>query len=90
MTFGSYELFNRAWDRLPLDNFGKWVILILNLLVFIWIDSIKHAFNGGAAGIIAKLIVYPFDLSKKRLEVVSFEEARSKFGQVISFKILLN
>ncbi len=45
----------------------------------------KHAFNGGAAGLLAKLIVYPFDLTKKRLEVVSFAEARSKFGQVISY-----
>lgn len=42
----------------------------------------KYAFNGGAAGLFAKLVVYPFDLAKKRLEVVSFEEARSKFGQV--------
>jgi hypothetical protein len=45
-------------------------------------DSVKHLFNGGAAGMLAKLAVYPFDLTKKRLEVVSFEEARSKFGQV--------
>ncbi|CAF1313972.1 unnamed protein product [Rotaria magnacalcarata] len=65
LTFGFYELFNRAWDHLPLENF----------------DSMKHAFNGGTAGVLAKFVVYPFDLTKKRLEVVSFEEARSKFGQ---------
>jgi hypothetical protein len=47
------------------------------------LESIEHAFNGGAAGLLAKLIVYPFDLTKKRLEVVSFDEARSKFGQVL-------
>lgn len=47
------------------------------------LDSIEHAFNGGAAGLLAKLVVYPFDLTKKRLEVVSFDEARSKFGQVL-------
>jgi hypothetical protein len=47
----------------------------------------KNAFNGGAAGLLSKLAVYPFDLTKKRLEVVNFEEARSKFGQVLSYKL---
>lgn len=46
----------------------------------------KHLFNGGAAGVLSKFAVYPFDLTKKRLEVVTFDEARSKFGQVISSK----
>jgi hypothetical protein len=55
-----------------------------NYLFFDWLDSIKYAFNGGAAGILSKFAVYPFDLTKKRLEVVNFEEARSKFGQVFS------
>ncbi len=61
----------------------RWFILF----VFQLIDSIKHLFNGGAAGLLAKFAVYPFDLAKKRLEVVSFEEARSKFGQVFSYRI---
>ncbi len=50
----------------------------------------KHASNGGAAGLLAKLVVYPFDLIKKRLEVVNFEEARSKFGQVLIYKLEFN
>lgn len=74
LTFGSYELFNRAWNRLPLRKF----------------DSIKHAFNGGAAGLLAKLAVYPFDLTKKRLEVVNFDEARSKFGQTRTYSGMMH
>lgn len=50
---------------------------------WISLEWLEHALNGGAAGLLAKLVVYPFDLTKKRLEVVSFEEARSKFGQVL-------
>jgi hypothetical protein len=41
-----------------------------------------YAFNGGMAGLLAKLAIYPFDLTKKRLEVVRFEQARASFGQV--------
>ncbi|CAF3591402.1 unnamed protein product [Rotaria sp. Silwood1] len=74
LTFGFYELFNRAWNHLPIQN----------------IDSIKHVFNGGAAGVLAKFVVYPFDLTKKRLEVVQFEEARSKFGQTRIYSGMIN
>ncbi|CAF1000166.1 unnamed protein product [Rotaria sordida] len=74
LTFGFYELFNRAWDHLPIRKF----------------DSIKHGFNGGIAGVLAKFVVYPFDLAKKRLEVVKFEEARSKFGQTRAYSGLIN
>lgn len=86
LTFGSYELFNRAWNRLPLRKFGRLRHTSRNnrhsFFFLSCLDSIKHAFNGGAAGLLAKLTVYPFDLTKKRLEVVNFDEARSKFGQV--------
>ncbi|CAF1028784.1 unnamed protein product [Adineta steineri] len=74
LTFGFYEFFNRTWDRLPLEHF----------------HSVKHAFNGGLAGLLARLIVYPFDLTKKRLEVVNFEEARSKFGQTRIYSGMMN
>ncbi|CAF4454860.1 unnamed protein product, partial [Adineta steineri] len=52
--------------------------------------SVKHACNGGLAGLLARLIVYPFDLTKKRLEVVNFEEARSKFGQTRIYSGMMN
>jgi len=74
LIFGFYECFNRAWNHLPLRNF----------------DYMKHAFNGGAAGLLARFVVYPFDLAKKRLEVVKFEEARSKFGKTGKYSGMMN
>jgi len=45
---------------------------------------------GSLAGLIAKVSVYPFDLSKKRLQVQGFEEARLHFGRVTKYSGLFD
>jgi len=38
-------------------------------------------FSGAVAGVTSKLIVYPFDTTKRRLQVVGFGHHREAFGQ---------
>lgn len=43
-------------------------------------DSL-NAVCGAGAGVTSKLIVYPFDTGKRRLQVKGFEKAREEFGK---------
>ena len=87
LTFGFFDLFNRFWSKMPLKDYGQSSFEInFSQSFHRFLESLGHVFNGGAAGLLAKLIVYPFDLTKKRLEVVNFEEARRKFGQVSGYQ----
>ncbi|XP_004558462.2 mitochondrial thiamine pyrophosphate carrier [Maylandia zebra] len=52
--------------------------------------NLKSLVCGSGAGMISKTITYPFDLFKKRLQVGGFEAARSHFGQVRSYRGLLD
>ncbi|XP_018372369.1 PREDICTED: mitochondrial thiamine pyrophosphate carrier-like [Trachymyrmex cornetzi] len=46
--------------------------------------------SGSAAGLIAKTIVYPFDLAKKRLQIQGFQHGRKGFGKFFQCNGLLD
>lgn len=46
--------------------------------------------SGSSAGLIAKTIVYPFDLVRKRLQIQGFEHGRKGFGKFFQCNGLLD
>ncbi|KAF6299702.1 solute carrier family 25 member 19 [Rhinolophus ferrumequinum] len=52
--------------------------------------NFKNLLCGSGAGVISKTLTYPLDLFKKRLQVRGFEQARVTFGQVRSYKGLMD
>lgn len=52
--------------------------------------NLKNLLCGSGAGVISKTLTYPLDLFKKRLQVGGFEQARATFGQVRSYRGLLD
>ncbi len=45
---------------------------------------------GSAAGLAAKLTVYPLDMTKKRLQIQGFQYGRTGFGQTHSYTGYVN
>lgn len=45
------------------------------------IPALMTFFNGAMAGLIAKAVVYPLDLAKKRMQIQGFSEHRKNFGR---------
>lgn len=58
------------------------------------IDTDTNFYNsmlsGSAAGFIAKTIVYPFDLARKRLQIQGFQHGRKGFGKFFQCNGLLD
>ncbi|KFQ30491.1 Mitochondrial thiamine pyrophosphate carrier, partial [Merops nubicus] len=69
-----------------LQQFSEWVIPAKKKSQ----GNIKNLVCGSCAGIISKTLTYPLDLLKKRLQVGGFERARAAFGQVRTYKGLLD
>uniref|UniRef100_A0A8C5K6H6 Mitochondrial thiamine pyrophosphate carrier n=1 Tax=Jaculus jaculus TaxID=51337 RepID=A0A8C5K6H6_JACJA len=77
LQFSCYRFLKHAYDWvLPGDGKQK--------------GNLRSLLCGCGAGVISKTLTYPLDLFKKRLQVAGFEQARSTFGQVRSYRGLMD
>ncbi|XP_034645957.1 mitochondrial thiamine pyrophosphate carrier isoform X3 [Trachemys scripta elegans] len=86
------ELQNKSVFRLRLDMFLKDMPSLKEVVDLMqkFLGNVKNLVCGSCAGVISKTLTYPFDLFKKRLQVGGFEQARAAFGQVRTYKGLMD
>jgi len=71
-TFAFYKLLTGSWSHIRF-KYGHHTETKK-------MSAIENLICGGAAGMAAKILTYPLDVIKKRLQVVGFDAARSEFG----------
>lgn len=85
LLFGLNRFFKQLWHKVAgniesnslEDNHKNYMQAVLHI--------VESGFCGVASGFTAKLIVYPLDLLKKRLQVQGFGYARKEFGKSFQF-----
>ncbi|XP_059168962.1 mitochondrial thiamine pyrophosphate carrier-like isoform X2 [Physella acuta] len=76
--FGFYSLFTGLWNK------------SLGILPTRQAESLEAIVCGSGSGALSKLMIYPLDVVKKRLQVQGFEEARKFFGVVRNYNGLIH
>ncbi|XP_061175812.1 mitochondrial thiamine pyrophosphate carrier-like [Saccostrea echinata] len=74
LQFGFYTLLRDLWKKF-LHKDGEKILETQGSLIC-----------GSGAGIISKILIYPLDVVKKRLQIQGFEEARSEFGSIRHYR----
>jgi solute carrier family 25 thiamine pyrophosphate transporter 19 len=75
LQFGFYSFFNQIFDPL----FATDRVLMS-----------KSVLCGGLAGLCAKTVVFPFDTTKKRLQVQGFESGRKELGRTHAYSGMMD
>ncbi|XP_060559610.1 mitochondrial thiamine pyrophosphate carrier-like [Ruditapes philippinarum] len=78
LQFGFYALLQNVWNT------------VFNLPQGHHPDTIESFICGSGSGFFSKLLIYPLDLMKKRLQIQGFEEARHRFGKVSKYSGLVH
>lgn len=81
--FSFYSIFKGVYEHLLLKS-GEAVLAKKRP------GNLESIVCGSGAGICAKVIVYPLDMIKKRLQIVGFAEGRAAFGRTRTYSGLMH
>ncbi|XP_052818650.1 mitochondrial thiamine pyrophosphate carrier-like [Mya arenaria] len=74
LQFGFYSLLQNVWNS------------AFDLSQRPYPGAVESFICGSGSGFLSKLLMYPMDVTKKRLQIQGFEEARKNFGAVRQYK----
>nr|AKN21588.1 slc25a-20 [Schmidtea mediterranea] len=79
IQFGIYHQLKSSLSSMRIQSNQNYVIRVY--AEHLSNDSVNALVSGSVAGIVAKTVIYPLDLAKRRLQVQGFEDARQYFGK---------